>query len=541
VDLYRFTAEAGDELLFRVTAQPLESPLDAVLTLRDASGQELASNDDYLTSDPVLAYRFPKGGEYAVEVRDVSYGGSLESAYRLTISREPFLRTVYPLGVRKGTVADMSLFGLNLARLEGRGGDWYMPSWEAPQARYRVGAGLAAGPHEFRIATPGGVSNPVPIEILDVPDVREVEPNDDPARAQRLPVPGVAHGQVYGGRGNPGGDVDLYRFAAREGQKIRLSVRARACGSLLDAVLTVRDAAGKKLARADDSDGSRDPTLEFVAPAEGDYLAEVKDLNGAGGPDYVYLLRAAPVTPAEPDFELAVYPANPSVPQGGSVPVEVTVKRRGGFRGPIHFELSPLPEGVTAFVPGYAATAERFYVALSATTDAPRVLAPFGLTGMADVAGKPVRRAATGSERVWKLAPLRPQPTGLFGLGVCEPPDFTLKLDRAELTLAPGEGAEVTVRCDKIPNYPRGIPIRAATVDYKGGALPPGLSVGRVTLPPEAGQVAVRVAVAAGTPSGEYPIFLCGLSNPSTNDYILVAQLAPPLRVKVVKKVPLLW
>jgi hypothetical protein len=533
VDLYRFAVAADDELLFRVTAQPLESKLDAVLTLRDAAGRELASNDDYVTLDPVLAYHFPRAGEYIIEVRDVGYNGSLESGYRLTISREPFLRTVYPLGLRRGTVADLSLFGLNLARLEGRTGDWYMPPWESPQARYRMPAEVAPGPREFRFATAGGVSNPVLVEALDVPEVREVEPNDDARQAQRLPVPGVAHGQIYGGKDNPGGDLDLFRFAARKGQKLRLSIQARSRGSLLDGLLTVRDTAGKRLVRVDDAGGSRDPALEFDPPADGDYLAEVTDLNGAGGPDYVYMLRVEPVPAPRPDFALHLYPANPSVPQGGSVPVEVTVRRSGGWKGPVRLELPPLPAGVSAFIPPYAAHAERFYIALSATRDAAPVLAPFGLTGVAEVDGRTVTRAATGSERVWKLAPLRPQATKLFGLGVCEPPEFALRLDRPEVTLAAGEGTDVTVLFDKIPNYPRGIPVRAATVDYRDGVLPPGLSVSRATLPPEASRVKVRVAAAVGTPRGSYPIFICGLSNPSSNDYILVAQLAPPLWVKV--------
>jgi hypothetical protein len=49
----------------------------------------------------------------------------------------------------------------------------------------------------------------------------------------------------------------------------------------------------------------------------------------------------------------------------------------------------------------------------------------------------------------------------------------------------------------------------------------------------------MKVSVSAGTSAkpGEYPIFLCGLSNPSTNDYILVGCLAPPLRAKVVEAV----
>src|SRR5207244_4259698 len=104
------------------------------------------------------------------------------------------------------------------------------------------------------------------------------------------------------------------------------------------------------------------------------------------------------------------------------------------------------------------------------------------------------------------------------------------------VTLAPGESVNVAVRVDKIPNYPRGIPLRAATVDYASGALPAGLSVGRVTLPPEGKEILVPVAAAANTPPGEYPIFICGLSNPTTNDFILVANLGPPLCVKVSKR-----
>jgi len=536
VDLYRFKAAAGDELVFRVAAQELESSLDAFLTLRDSAGRELASNDDYVTRDPVLSYRFTQAGEYAIEVRDVDYGGALEASYRLTMSREPFLRTVYPLGAARGTVADLSLFGLNLAQLSGRGPDSYLIAYEAPQARYEVASDVPVGPREFRIATPGGVSNPVMVEALDVPEVREVEPNDDAPRAARLAVPGVGHGQIYGGKGSPGGDVDLFRFTAKKGQKLRLSVRAASAGSLLDGLLTVRDSTGKKLARADDGEGSRDPSLEFDPPADGDYFAEVTDVNGAGGLEYVYMLRVAPVAAPQPDFALEIYPANPSVPRGGSVPVEVRVKRTGGLKGALRFELSALPADVTAYIPPYAADSDRFYIALTAAPDAAFAEVPFGLTGVAEIDGKPVSHAAMGSERVWKTSPLHAVATKLMDVGVCETPDFTVKLDRTELTLAPGESVDVMVEIDKLPNYPRGIPIRAATVDYGGGALPKGLSVGRVTLPPEAKQVAVSVSAEAGTKPGEYPIFICGLSNPTTNDYILVGYLAPPLRVKVVEK-----
>ena len=54
----------------------------------------------------------------------------------------------------------------------------------------------------------------------------------------------------------------------------------------------------------------------------------------------------------------------------------------------------PLAEIVAELL---AATAERFYVALSAAGDAPAALGPFGVTGVAEIDGKAVSRAATGS------------------------------------------------------------------------------------------------------------------------------------------------
>ena len=42
VDHFRFRAEAGQELVFRVTASQVRSRLNAVLTLLDSQGRELA-------------------------------------------------------------------------------------------------------------------------------------------------------------------------------------------------------------------------------------------------------------------------------------------------------------------------------------------------------------------------------------------------------------------------------------------------------------------------------------------------------------------
>lgn len=530
-DRYRFQAREGDRLACHIEAQGLESELDSLLTLRGPSGNLLASNDDFRGKDSALAFTAPAAGEYVLEVRDSDGQGGAGYAYRLFSSRAPYLRTTYPLGAPAGSLCDVSLFGLNLGD-QGKTKDFYSVNFDSTQARVEMPT-TPGGTKEFQVATPGGLTNPFSLQVLDVPDTREQEPNDETAQAARVAVPGAAHGRIFGSATSPQGDADCWKFTAKKGQKLTVAVTAMKVGSPLDATLTLYGPDGAKLASSDDANGSRDPALEFDPPADGEYIARIEEAARGGGIDFVYMLRVDPVKAATPGFSLAIYPLNPSVPRGGSIPVEVRVTRTGGFTGPLRYQLPPLPPGVTALIPPEAATEERFYIALSAAADAPYTMGPFSVIGTASLDGKDMTREATGQERVWKNAPLRPVASTLTGIAVCEPMDFTVALDRQELELKPGEEKEVTVIIRKIRAYPRGIPVRAATVDYNSGALPNGLSVGRVTLSAEAQEVKVTVGAEMDTKPGEYTVFVCGLSNPTTNDYILIAQLAPALKVRV--------
>ncbi|MBM3459156.1 MAG: hypothetical protein FJX77_11565, partial [Armatimonadetes bacterium] len=531
VDAYRFSARAGEGMAFYVQAQEAGSPLDSVLTVKDAAGKILVTNEDYMSRNAAVGFRAPAAGEYRLEIKDTETSGSEIHSYRILATRGPYIRTTYPLGAPADMLADLSLFGLNTGET-GKTTDEYSVMFDAPQARVQIPAAPGTTTR-VRVATPGGYTNPFPVQVLDVPDVREQEPNDEAAQAGVLAVPGVAHGRIYVSAANPKGDVDLWRFTAKKGEKLRLAITAMRQGSSLDATLTVRDRSGKKLAGADDGNGSRDPALEFTPPEEGEYLAEVVEVSGGGALDAVYMLRADPVRPPAPGFSLELYPANPSIPRGGAIPVEVKVTRIGGFSGPIRYQLPPLPAGVTALIPPEAATMDKFYVALRAASDAPYAVGDFSVTGVAEIGGKEVSHRAVGKERVWKNAPLRPVDTLLQHVAVCEPMDFTVELGQQVLELKPGETRDVTVIIKKIRGYIRGIPIRAATVDYGGGALPRGLTVGRVTLAAEKTEVPCPVGAEPDTKPGEYTVFLCGLSNPTTNDYILIAHLAPPLKVIV--------
>lgn len=95
VDCFAISAEAKQRLVFEVHARRLESPLDSILVLMDASGKTLAKHDDIedelspqIThhADSRLVYTFRSSGKYVVRIGDVQGKGGPEFAYRLTMS-----------------------------------------------------------------------------------------------------------------------------------------------------------------------------------------------------------------------------------------------------------------------------------------------------------------------------------------------------------------------------------------------------------------------------------------------------------------------
>ena len=83
-------------------------------------------------------------------------------------------------------------------------------------------------------------------------------------KRSRLPV-------ALSGRLREPNDIDSYRFEAKKGQIYAFEVVARRVGTATDPVLRVVNVKEATLAEADDSPGSKDPRLEWTAPADGSY------------------------------------------------------------------------------------------------------------------------------------------------------------------------------------------------------------------------------------------------------------------------------
>ena len=84
---FRVTAKKDQNLDFTVFARRLGSPLDSVLTIFDAKGKSLGSNDDAAGNpDSTVRVRIPADGDYTVKVADqLNRGGPLHT-YRVEIA-----------------------------------------------------------------------------------------------------------------------------------------------------------------------------------------------------------------------------------------------------------------------------------------------------------------------------------------------------------------------------------------------------------------------------------------------------------------------
>jgi hypothetical protein len=86
VDTFRFDGKAGQKLVLEIFAARYGSSLDSFLTLYDANGQIVASNDDGPDStDSRIAVTLPRTGAYYVSVIDVNDLGGPAHVYRLSV------------------------------------------------------------------------------------------------------------------------------------------------------------------------------------------------------------------------------------------------------------------------------------------------------------------------------------------------------------------------------------------------------------------------------------------------------------------------
>jgi len=145
---------------------------------------------------------------------------------------------------------------------------------------------VPAGVVRFVVVSPQGQSAAHEFVVLDpMKTITEKEPNDGFSKAQEMEL-----GQSIVGTLAPGQNVDVFRFAGKAGQKVRIETQATRFGSLLDPFLLLHNSQGQLLAEIDDSQDSADPVLETVLPADGIYFLSLLDAHDKESPLHCYIL-----------------------------------------------------------------------------------------------------------------------------------------------------------------------------------------------------------------------------------------------------------
>lgn len=517
VDWYSFQAKEGQKLVAAVLAHGMDSIvdlymfrgyLDANLQLLDEQGATIASSEDAIGLDPLIHVTIPRDGEYKLRVQSLSYRGTEQAVYRLTIGEVPYPTACFPTGGKRGETIKLTWSGPNV------------PESAASDVTIDLGSG---SPVQF--AAPPDLSpdgRVLPILRGDLPETVANEPNDDQVSATALELP-----VAVVGRFDQPGDADWFKLSLQQGEGVLLeTVAQRHLGAPVDTELRVFDAGGKELAKNDDGSpfgGSvqcahdfvaSDSWLPFTAPAAGDYFVRVRDLNQAEGPQSVYQLRA---TAWRPDFTLYQWPdAVPIWGPGGTATFVVEVVRWGGLTSDVEVTIEDLPPGWMGSTACWPAAwysyvngnmAVKLVLAITAPAEAKvgeRV--PFRVVGRAKDGERDIVHEAhyltllgnghndrmhvrAGSERAWAA--------------VAEPLDFRLETSVTELSGKPGEALSVPVTIHRLP-----------TTDGKQRQLSlvvngPTPSAGcgwssPVSVPDTANEFTITFNVSAEYPPGDY-------------------------------------
>ena len=193
------------------------------------------------------------------------------------------LDRIRPLGAAAGSSVEVELLGRDTDDVTQLIFD--QPGLTAEllsKAKFRVtiSADVPEGTYDARTFGKNGVSNPrLFVVSKGLTEVREKEPNNRPDVAQQVELNSVIDAE------SDGNGQDLFRFKASAGQRVVLDCQAERLESNLDAVLILQSVDGRQLASSGDYHG-RDPLIDFVSPADAEYLVVVHDLSFRGGQQY---------------------------------------------------------------------------------------------------------------------------------------------------------------------------------------------------------------------------------------------------------------
>ncbi len=306
-DFFRFTAAAGQRFSLSCAAQRIDSPLNAVLTILDSAGRELAFAHRTQGNDAALEFTAPAAGDFFVKVHDIVWQAGPANVYRLTINATADAASaVIPTVSSAGAVAE--------------------------------------------------IKQPVKSETI-------TKPATSAAEAHKVNLNSI--------QSCPASNQDWVEFTGEKDRKVVVEIMSHRNGEPTDWIMQVTKITrtpdgqekSERVAEFDDTAGapgaeamqlgSRDPSGTIACTDGSIYRLRLTDRFKANRPWQLVLRDPLPrfsvvafsTSPAT--AAAAVHRWSPFLRKGGSAFVQVAVLRQDGFDGPVTLHVEGLPEGVT--------------------------------------------------------------------------------------------------------------------------------------------------------------------------------------------------
>jgi hypothetical protein len=218
----------------------------------------LAAVTTLAAPSPKLANVLPTGGQRGTEI-ELSFTGDRLQDTEEIIFHEPGIQMVKLLSATNKTV----------------------------KAQVRIAPDCSLGEHHLRLRTATGISELRTFFVGPYPVVAEIEPNNDPAKAQKIELNTTVTGVIKNE------DVDCFRLELKRGERLSAEVEGMRLGrGVFDPRLAVLDSAGKVLADSDDTWlAMQDPFISLVVPADGAYTIRLREATYAGNDECHYRLH----------------------------------------------------------------------------------------------------------------------------------------------------------------------------------------------------------------------------------------------------------
>jgi hypothetical protein len=509
VDSFSIEVKKGQRVTAEVEGIRLGGTMfDPYVAFVKPDGTPVASSDDSALhlQDPVASFVAPDDGAYLVQVRESAYGGSDACRYRLHVGTFPRPRAVYPAG--------------------GKAGDELQAEWTGDAAgTFQYKLTLPASPtddHRVAVDQAGEVSpSPNVLRVSPFANVLESEPNND---AKTATPAGTDLPIAMNGRTDKDGDGDWFKFTAKKDQPLDVQVYARRLRSPLDPTMSIHDAAGKRLAGNDDTNGP-DSYARFQPPADGEYLVRVADHLGGGAPDHVYRVE---VTPVRPKVALTVPLVAPNsqdrqaiaVPRGNRFATMIRATR-SDFDGALKLITTDLPPGVTVHGGTVPDGVDAVPVVFEAAPDAPT---GGRLTTVTAAPDDPAAKVESSFTQTADLVVFGNQTayyqskTDKLAVAVTDEAPYSIEIVQPKVPLVQGGSMQLKVVARRRPGFTAPIKL---SVPFK----PPGVGAGDVTIPENATEATVPLSASRDARPNGWQVCVLG-SAESTGPLWVSTQLA---------------